>query len=258
MRSVAARGHAVTLLTTLIASQCIGHVAVFASEPCRNNVIPAPGPHPYRRIGERCEGEFIREVGSSLEVLSVTAGEVPKLNPGKSSISLFWSSLPIKAFEINVRVLRPHTYYRMDITPKPDDLKVLWPLDELRKAGHENKHIAIRATAIFELKGVIHNIFVPIRVDTVAAGTAVPFYRIVFTSGDEVHSLEVTLRDKVRNTTYEVWKNETKARDVFPPTWPITLDIPASIRGKGIYLLEAIAHTRMSESLPLIMEFAHE
>jgi hypothetical protein len=239
---------------------------LFAQPPpadCLGDVKPARSKHPYRPLDNRCEGEYSREVSSTLDLLSLSLGPLPKPTGTNTSLLLSWfADRPV---EVNLvgRVLDQNKYYRMDARLGSKLKSFSWALSQLQDAGYATSRLAIVASAhapSIDSATSGQTLVLPVRAsfDGTPSIDELTTYYAILTSGDEVESLRASLVDSVGGVSTMIWKDRLLVEGPFAPTYPITVKIPISSRGRGIYRLELVARTRMNTLAPLLIEMLHE
>jgi hypothetical protein len=148
----------------------------------------------------------------------------------------------------------------MDIAVDRKSQRYVWPLSELRAAGHEHKPIGLRATSAVESAGKTRPVFVPVRAwapETSPTPAGRDPYHLVLVSGDETLKLFTSLTDRAGGSQALRWRDQEEPAAVWPPDYPIRVQVPRSERGPGFYHLVIKAQGRTSTS-SLEIEFPHD
>jgi hypothetical protein len=105
---------------------------------CDPSLAPSSNyPYKYAERGDRCEGVYVRLVGSSaLTLLSFTSAFEAFDPKSGQPLVLEWVSPP-KGAEVRLRAVttRPHLYYRMDTSVRAGESRYAWPTDVLAAMG---------------------------------------------------------------------------------------------------------------------------
>jgi hypothetical protein len=219
---------------------------------CASNIRPAPNKYGYRNHGDRCEGEFQQEVGSSLFLVSLTLGPMPRPAAESSSIQLSWLDTQSAPISVTARVLEQHQYYRMDTEPAGGTLGFDWSLGALQSAGLFAKRLAVTAALKAYSDDGSARRYTPVRARYQASlkpESPPSYYSAVFLCGDEVRSVRASLVDVVDGKRSQVWAHRAVSDEKFLPTYPIAVRIPISKLGKGYYIVDVTAETLTDAAL---------
>jgi hypothetical protein len=116
----------------------LGLAALALASQCDPSLAPSSNyPFKYVDRGDRCEGVYIRLVGSSaLTMLSFTAAFSAFDPKAGQPLTIGWVPPP-GAADVELRALttRQHLYYRMDTRVHAGETKYRWPTDVLAAMG---------------------------------------------------------------------------------------------------------------------------
>lgn len=218
-----------------------------APEHCDRS-LPAPpnDAYAYRDRGDRCEGRFIREVGSTtLLMASFTSVFEAYDAAGAGDWTVTWPALT-HAHEVQLRAqgLRRRLYYRMDTQRPADALTFAWPTELMSALSVGPRDYGLVVTTALTVGPATHQVLLPARV--ARAGTEVPVqaYELVVLPGvqlDEL-SLEVLAVESDGTTLRVVRPMQPLSYGYYPPERAITITLPLSLLSQpGLYRADLAA-----------------
>ena len=148
---------------------------------------PANDPYGYKQRGDRCEGQYIRQVAgsSSITVASFTrAFENYDLTSGKD-LRLDWDTPPASQ-PVHLRGigLRQRFYYRMDTVRPPTPTAYLWNTEVLTGLRVTTSELGLLAWVSMPVGTANQDVYLPLKI-----GSAAPGYRVTLSPGEEVGEL---------------------------------------------------------------------
>src|SRR5258706_2290129 len=156
------RAGQISLLIFLLTSGYI--TSVLAQGNCDSSLLKlSAGPSGYKERGDRCEGIYIKEVGSTtLQVASFTESFIQyDLNSGKPLI-IQWDGPPNNSsVSLRAQGLRRKLYYQMDKLMPAGKIFYNWPVNFLSSLNIGKSEIGILGKFLYKSGKVEHNVYVP-------------------------------------------------------------------------------------------------
>jgi hypothetical protein len=166
-----------------------------AQSNCDSSLIQmSSGPLGYRDRGDRCEGTYIKQVGSTtLLVASFTEFfEQYDVKSGKS-LQIEWDNLANKTgVHIRAQGVKQKLYYRMDSFRPAATTSYTWSTNILASLNILQKDIGVIGTTRHSVGQVQRDIYLPLRIrqaDTTRRGT----YNLALLPGVELSELYVSI-----------------------------------------------------------------
>ena len=163
---------AMIALLFLLFSQFFG--PVFAQQdPCdpdlEQSVTDQLG---YRLRGDRCEGRYIQEVGSTiLFAVSLTESfEEYDLTSGKDLI-VEWTTPTAHDVHLRAQGLRHRLYYRMDTIRPPEKTSYPWPTDILASLEIPHDDVGVVGWMTYTMSGTERKVYLPLRISQKSTAT---------------------------------------------------------------------------------------
>jgi hypothetical protein len=189
------------VLTLAVAAAAAAAAATSAAERshCDPSLAPSSNyPFKYTDRGDRCEGVYVRLVGSSaLTMLSFTAAFNtfdPKAGP---PLTIGWVSPGASDVELRALTTRRHLYYRMDTRVHGGESRYRWPTDVLAAMGLGRADIGLLGWTRQTVGGTEQEVMLPLSASPVdppaspAGGAST--YTFLVQSAAELSELFVTI-----------------------------------------------------------------
>jgi hypothetical protein len=219
-----------------------------AQSNCDSSLIQmSTGPLGYRARGDRCEGIYVKQVGSTtLLVASFTEFFDPYDAKSGKSLEIEWGSLINKTgVQIRAQGVRQKLYYRMDSFRPAATTSYTWPTDILASLNISKKDIGVIGTTRHAVGQVQRDIYLPLRIrqqaDTSRRGT----YNLALLPGVELAELYVSIASvgSDGNPQKFIRDNEKLEYGYYPAERIIEIPI-SGLSSPGIYYMEIGAALR--------------
>lgn len=166
----------------------------------RSHCDPALAPssnYPFKYVerGDRCEGVYIRLVGSSsLTMLSFTAAFGAFDPKAGQPLTIGWVPPP-NASDVELRAFttRPHLYYRMDTRVHAGEPRYRWPSDVLAAMGLGRSDIGLVGWTRQMIGGTEQEVLLPLSTDPGNAPGSPKAYTLLVQSAAQLSELFVTV-----------------------------------------------------------------
>jgi hypothetical protein len=166
----------------------------------QNNCDPSlvklsTGPSGYRERGDRCEGIYIKEVGSTtLQVASFTESFVPyDLSSGKPLI-IQWDDPPNNnGVSLRAQGLRRKLYYQMDKIMSAGKTSYNWPINFLSSLNIDKSEIGIVGRFLYKSGKVEHNVYIPLRISQQGNDPKKGNYKLLLFPGTELKEVYISM-----------------------------------------------------------------
>lgn len=162
---------------------------------CDPNLHPrGTSPLRYRLHGDRCEGIYIKEVGSTtLLVASLTESfEDYDLSSGKDLI-IEWTAPGDGGIHLRAQGVRPRLYYRMDTLRPPQSKSYAWPSNILAALKIGRKDIGLVGWTRYPVGKIKRNVYVPLRVTQRRNPSGSGRYQVVVVPGRELTEVFISV-----------------------------------------------------------------
>jgi len=155
---------------------------------------PIGDPLGYSLRGDRCEGRYIQEVGSTtLLVASMTGSfEEYDLTSGKNLL-VEWTAAGDASVRLRAQGLRRRLYYRMDTMVPPEMTSYNWPLNILTALKIPRKDIGVIGWTPYAIGGVKRDVLVPLRIRQKGNTSRSRTYCVVLLPGRELTEVFISL-----------------------------------------------------------------
>jgi len=202
-------------------------------------------PNGYRTRGDRCEGVYIREVGSTTLLVASLTESVADFDVATGKpLQIEWTPPEGAKVHIRSRALRHRLYYQMDTVQPPGSRSYAWATNLLAKFNLRKNELSWLAWTAVTVGGTPHDVYVPLRVSQ-AGGSRSPSYQALVIPGVELSEVFVSLAPVGRDGRLGqyVKKDEPLHYGYYPADRAITIPLPA-LGEPGIYALEIKATRR--------------
>lgn len=231
------------LLTLLALAQPI---LLFAQEvPCDEDLFNSSNfddPWRYRPRGNRCEGRYIRNMSSYMQVVSLTEWfEKYRLDTIEDLI-IEWVSPYNKALNVRAFGIKSDLFYRMDALVSPDDKSYRWPIDVLSALRILPSEIGVVGWMNINIAGTIRRVHLPLRIHQTGPKLLLHNYEVIFQSASELAEVYISLSKVKPDGKLSNYLIEGKPLNYgyYPQMCGIKFEISKNIK-TGIYYLEITA-----------------
>lgn len=218
------------------------------------------GPLGYRDRGDRCEGVYIKEVGSTtLQVGSFTEFfEAYNLKSGKPLI-IEWDKPPAASrVRLRAQGLKRRLYYRMDAYRPAGNLSYSWPTNILSPLNILKSDIGLTGTFPYDLGQVKREIYIPLRIRQEEKAVPRGDYNLVLLPGVELKEvfISLTLLGADGRPGSLIRDGGKLGYGYYPAERGIEIPI-SGLKDAGIYFLEIGAELRNGGLSTLELWFYH-
>ena len=167
-----------------------------AQSNCDPSLIKmSTGPLGYRERGDRCEGTYIKEVGSTtLFVASFT--ELFEQYDAKSGkpLQIEWDKLENNTgVRIRAQGVKQKLYYRMDSFRPAANTSYSWSTDMLASLNILKKDIGVIGTTRHSVGEVQRDVYLPLRITQQSNATRSGTYNLVLLPGVELSEIDISI-----------------------------------------------------------------
>ena len=210
-------------------------------------------PHGYRLRSDRCEGVYLREVGSTALLVASLTESVEDFNVATGKPLLVeWTAPEDAKVHIRARALRHRLYYQMDTFRPPGSKAYTWPTNLLSTFNLRRNELGLVAWAPYAVGGATRDVYMPLRVSQ-AKGSRSPSYQLTVLPGVELSEVFFSLAPVGSDGRAGPFlkKDEPLKYNYYPADRAVTITLPA-LDAAGIYYVEikAIRKTGGSASTP--------
>ncbi len=219
------------------------------------------GPLGYKDRGDRCEGIYIKEVGStSLQLASFTqVFGAYNVQNGKP-ILIEWNKIP-GASDMHLRAqgLKRKLYYRMDSDQPNSRTSFSWPTNLLASLGIVKNDIGILAFTPLMIGDAKKNVFIPLNINKdKKTNNNKNEYSLLLMPGIEMKEIYVSIAPVAADGKLQkfIKDGEPLNYGYYPAERPINIPV-SGLKTSGIYYLEIGASFRNGGSSTLPFYFYH-
>lgn len=245
-------------LTLLFIGECF-FTDLLAQNPC-DSALPLVVKNAlgYRSRGDRCEGLYIKQVGSTtLHVASFTENfEDYDINSGRDLL-IEWDKPPDnKTIHLRAQGVKPKLYYRMDTYRPAGNRSYLWPSGILASLKILKKDIGIVGLATFFIGQAEQNVYLPLRIRQNGTSSRTRDYTLLLLPGVQLSEVYISLASvgpDGRPANF-IKQGERLGYGYYPAERGI--EIPVSgLQGSGFYYLQIAATLRSGSSSSIELWF---
>src|SRR5437868_7133216 len=235
-----------SLITFILTAGCI--IAGNAQSNCDSSLVKlSSGPSGYRERGDRCEGIYIKEVGSTtLQVAAFTESFMQyDLNSGKP-LTIQWDAPPNNSsVSLRAQGLRRKLYYQMDKFMPPGKTVYSWPINFLSSLNIGKSEIGITGKFLYKSGKVEHNVYVPLRISQQGNDIKTGSYKLLLFPGTELKELYLSMAPVEADGSNGKFIMEGKKLGYGYYPAERAIEIPVSgMKETGIYYLEISAEKK--------------
>lgn len=212
---------------------------VSAQSYCDSSLLqPAGSSLGYRPRGDRCEGTYIKPVGSTTLLVASFASVAANINirNGKP-ILVSWNRPPAGSpLHIRVQGIKRRLYYRMDALHPADSLRYRWPVAILHSLNINATDIGITGTMLCPVGAVEKEVYLPLHISQEAAATTA--FKLLLLPGTELKEVYISLAPVAANGKpgKYIKEGEKLGYGYYPAERGIGINLPA-LPAKGFYYL---------------------
>ena len=218
---------------------------ILAQGNCDPSLVKlSAGPLGYQERGDRCEGIYIKEVGSTtLQVASFTESFVKyDLNSGKPLI-IQWDAPPNNSsVSLRAQGLRRKLYYQMDKVMQAGKTFYSWPTNFLSSLNISKSEVGITGRFLYKLGTDERNVYVPLRINQQGNDIKTGDYKLLLFPGTELKEVYTSMAPVETDGSNGKFIIEGKklGYGYYPAERAIEIPV-AGMKETGIYYLEISA-----------------
>jgi len=223
-------------------------IQLYAQDRCDPSLPVVPNNSlSYHDLGDRCEGIYIQQLGSTtLQLVSFTKSfEAYNLSSGKP-LQIKWDKSPSNSItRLRARGTKRKLYYRMDTYCSPEKNSFNWPVNILSTLNVLKNDIGVVGITKYVIGGKERDIYLPLSISQQKEIKKNRDFKLVLLPGVELSEIYISIRQiKQDGKPGLVIKNGVKLGYGYYPA-DRTINIPImGLKEKGIYYLEAGATLR--------------
>lgn len=206
---------------------------------CDPNLQQTGGdPNGYRLRGDRCEGVYIREVGGTTVVASMTE-YVEDFNPTASrSLRVEWTAPGNGNVRLRAYSLRHRLYYQMDSLRPTGNSSYDWPTDLLSALKLTKGDLGIVALTSYQVGNNQREVYLPVRIKQQESTTKSSVYQLVLMPGAELDNVFISLAPVMKDGNIgDNIKSWALGPGFYPAGRGIKITVPQA-KNSGIYFLK--------------------
>jgi hypothetical protein len=254
----------ITLITLLflLFSHFFSHpLPVFAQQdPCDPDLEQSTtDPLGYRLRGDRCEGRYIQEVGSTvLFVVSLTESfEEYDLDSGEE-LSVAWTTPTTQNVHLRAHGLRQRLYYRMDTIRPSGSTSYHWPIDLLARLKIPHGDLGVVGWIRYSVGGTAREVYLPLRISQKDPAKHSQSYQMALWPGKELTEVYLSLAPVNADGSFGEFLMDGTALEYgyYPAERGIECEL-SELGAPGVYYLEIGATLRGGGVVTITHWFYH-
>jgi hypothetical protein len=235
-------------------------VAFASSNDCDPSLEqPNENPYGYRQRGDRCEGQYIKQVASTtLLVASFTEAFGDYDHSANKDLVVEWNALGNKQIRLRAHGLRRKLYYRMDTVRLSESQTFNWPVGLLAALAIPRQDIGVVGWTRYSVGEIEKEVYLPLRINQKKDKNRLGSYTVVLLPGAELSEVYVSFATVGKDGHPETFLRDGIAlgNNYYPADRPI--DIPISgLKAPGLYYLEIGATLKTGGSSTVEFWFHH-
>lgn len=206
---------------------------------CDPNLQQTGGdPNGYRLRGDRCEGVYVRGVGGTTVVVSLTE-YVEDFNPAASrSLRVEWTAPGNGNVRLRAYSLRHRLYYQMDSLRPTGNSSYDWPTDLLSALKLTKGDLGIVALTSYQVGNSKREVYLPVRIKQQSATGKSSGNQLVLLPDTELDNVFISLAPVMKDGSLGASiKNWALGRGFYPAGRGIKITIP-QVKIPGMYFLK--------------------
>jgi hypothetical protein len=208
---------------------------------------PKDDPYGYRLRGDRCEGEYMRPVGSTTLLIASLTESVENFNPvANRDLVVEWTAPGAVSVHLRAQALRHRLYYRMDTIRPSGSASFRWTPNLLATFKLNRDELGTVAWTSYRVGDANRDVYIPLRISQHGAAIRSRSYELKLLPGvelDEVYYSLAPVKPEGRTGTF-VKKDQPVGSGYYPAGRAFVIKVP-ELRASGIYYLK-IGATRKS------------
>ncbi|MHA4808846.1 hypothetical protein ACX0G9_12100 [Flavitalea flava] len=219
-----------------------------AQVPCDSSLLKNTGsPLSYSNRGDRCEGLYIKEVGSStLQIVSLTEFFEQYNNGSGKALQMEWDRPPGNGVtRLRAQGIKRRLYYRMDTFQPAGSGSFNWPSNILASLNILPGDIGVLGLTRYAVGQMEQDVYLPLRIKQQGSYIHSGTYKLVLLPGVELSEVYISmaLTDPDGQPRQFIKDGEKLGFGYYPAERGI--EIPVSgLKGKGTYFMEIGATLR--------------
>ena len=214
-------------------------------------------PLAYTLRGDRCEGRYIQEVGSTiLSVLSLTTAFADYDLQSGEALELEWATPQPQEVHLRAHDLRQNLYYRMDAIRPANAGSYHWPIDILAALKIPRRDLGVLAWTPYTFGQNEKELFLPLEVNQPGTTSQGRSYRVALWPGQELTEVYISLATLGAdgNPQNFLKDGEILGYGYYPAQSPIKFEL-SGMTEPGVYYLEIGADLASGASVTLEYRF---
>ena len=208
---------------------------------------PKDDPYGYRLRGDRCEGQYMRPVGSTTLLIASLTESVEAFNAAANrDLVVEWTAPQGVSVHLRAQALRHRLYYRMDTIRPSGNGSFRWSPNLLSAFKLNRDELGTVAWISYRVGNANRDVYVPLRISQHGAAIRSRSYELKLLPGvelDEVYYSLAPVKPDGRTDTF-VKKDKPVGSGYYPAGRAFVIKVP-ELRAPGIYYLK-IGATRKS------------
>ncbi len=212
----------------------------------------ATGSHPYRQIGERCEGKFGQEVGGRpLFVFSLTRGFSYEEVGITDTLLVEWHAPSGADSRIRVEANAPHVNYQMDTTQPGAQTEFEWPAGILVSSRMSRQDLGATASTEITIAGRAQTILLPLTIRPAHTRLSCASTNLQLWTGIKLSEVTVTLvpLDEEGSRREPILADDSLRYGYYPAEQLI--EVPLSYSGSSVYYIKLTGYDVAGVAYPL-------
>lgn len=194
----------------------------------------------YRLRGDRCEGIYIKEVGSTTLIVASLTNSFDDFDfTTDEELQIKWGLADSHRVYLRAQGLKRRLHYRMDTVRPSGTTAYKWPTNVLAALHLRRKDIGVIGWSWYTIKGEQQRVYVPLRVERQSKPRGSNTYQIVLLPGRELEEVFVSLAQLGADGHPGLFLVDGKALGYgyYPAGRGITVPI-GNLQKTGVYYLE--------------------
>lgn len=219
-----------------------------AQDYCDSSLIKnTESPLGYRNRGNRCEGLYIKEVGSTTLLITSLTESFEQYNISSAKpLQIEWDIPPGNGpIRLRAQGIRRRLYYRMDTSQPPGTVSFNWPSGILASLNILKDDIGVLASTRYVVGRELQDVYLPSRIKQEGNYIHSGSYKLTLLPGVELREVYISLAlVGTDGRLIQFIKNEEKLNYGYYPA-ERAIEIPLSgLKAKGTYYIEISAILR--------------
>lgn len=214
----------------------------------------------YRDRGNRCEGLYIKEVGStSLQIASFTESFGPLNTKSGKPLLIEWDKPPgNNTVRLRAQGIKHKLYYRMDSFQPKENTSFNWSTNILASLHIQKSDIGIIGTSQYTAGSLQKDLYIPLRITQEGQVAHSDTCNLVLQPGVELKEVYISLAPLQADGHQGkfIKDGEKLGYGYYPAERSITIPV-SGLKGSGIYYLEIGAELRNGGTSTLEIWFYH-